>query len=468
MSIKKGIVYVFIANVINLIISLFTGFVLPKILSIETYSSIKLFQLYITYIGILHLGFADGMYLRIGGKNLENINKEEVQQEFKTFKIFQILVTILAIIVSIILKNQMLLFCSLVILPINIGNYLRQVYQAIGLFKKYSNFTNINTLLIFFINLILLFIVKTDNPQIYIICYIIAYIIYWIIIERETTKIFGKRKVKADKKFLFEDIKSGFLLMIGNFCNVIFTGIDRIFVQNLLGSIKFAFYSFAVSVENLMNVFITPISTVMYNYLCNNKSKEQIINLKNMILLFASVVVVAIFPAKFIVEIWLQKYLDSIDVLFLLFAAQCITILVRCVHVNLYKAEKKQNRYFIIMMAVVVLSIILNILLFVLVGTMEAIALATLITSIVWFIIGEIDFKEYRMKAKNYIYIFLSIFTFLICGQMGNTILACLIYMAIIFIFMNVLMKNTLKNALSEVKNFINEWKRKKHIGEEK
>lgn len=468
MSIKKGIVYVFIANVINLIISLFTGFVLPKILSIETYSSIKLFQLYITYIGILHLGFADGMYLRIGGKNLENINKEEVQQEFKTFKIFQLLVTILAIIVSIILKNEMLLFCSLVILPINIGNYLRQVYQAIGLFKKYSNFMNINTLLIFFINLILLFIVKTDNPQIYIICYIIAYIIYWIIIERETTKIFGKRKVKADKKFLFEDIKNGFLLMIGNFCNVIFTGIDRIFVQNLLGSIKFAFYSFAVSVENLMNVFITPISTVMYNYLCNNKSKEQIINLKNMILLFASVVVIAIFPAKFIVEIWLQKYLDSLDVLFLLFAAQCITILVRCVHVNLYKAEKKQNRYFVIMMAVVVLSIILNILLFVLVGTMEAIALATLITSIVWFIIGEIDFKEYRMKAKNYIYIFLSIFTFLICGQIGNTILACLIYMAIIFIFMNILMRNTLKNALCEVKNFINEWKRKKHIGEEK
>ena len=305
MSVKKGILYVFIANAINLIISLFTGFVLPKILSIETYSSIKLFQLYITYIGVVSFGFADGMYLRIGGKNLDNLNKEELQQEFKTFKIFQILVTILAIIVSVILQNEMLIFCSLVILPINIGNYLRQVYQAIGLFKKYSNFTNINTLLIFFINLILLFIVKTDNPQIYIICYIIAYMVYWIIIEKETIKILGKRKVKANKKFMVEDVKSGFLLMIGNFCNVIFTGIDRIFVQNLLGSIKFAFYSFAVSVENLMNVFITPISTVMYNYLCNNKSKEQVINLKNVILIFASVVVVTIFSVNFIVDNWL-------------------------------------------------------------------------------------------------------------------------------------------------------------------
>lgn len=468
MSVKKGILYVFIANAINLIISLFTGFVLPKILSIETYSSIKLFQLYITYIGVVSFGFADGMYLRIGGKNLDNLNKEELQQEFKTFKIFQILVTILAIIVSVILQNEMLIFCSLVILPINIGNYLRQVYQAIGLFKKYSNFTNINTLLIFFINLILLFIVKTDNPQIYIICYIIAYMVYWIIIEKETIKILGKRKVKANKKFMVEDVKSGFLLMIGNFCNVIFTGIDRIFVQNLLGSIKFAFYSFAVSVENLMNVFITPISTVMYNYLCNNKSKEQVINLKNVILIFASVVVVTIFPVKFIVENWLQKYLDSLDVLFLLFAAQCITILVRCVHVNLYKAEKKQNRYFVIMIIVVILSIILNIVLFAFIGTMESIALATLIISIIWFIIGEIDFKEYRMKMKNYIYIFLSIITFLICGQIKNTIFGCLTYIIIIFIFMNILMKNTIKSVLYLTKNLVNEWKRKQYKGEEK
>ena len=64
MSLKKGMLNVFIANIINLIISLFTGFVLPKLLSVESYANIKLFQLYITYIGILHFGVADGMYLK--------------------------------------------------------------------------------------------------------------------------------------------------------------------------------------------------------------------------------------------------------------------------------------------------------------------------------------------------------------------------------------------------------------------
>ena len=465
MNIKKGIIYVFIANIINLTMSLFTGFVLPKILSIETYSSIKLFQLYITYIGIVSLGYADGMYLRIGGQNLDNINKKEVCQEFKTFKIFQLIVTIIAIVISIVLKNEMLLFCSIVILPINIANYLRQVYQAIGLFKKYSRFTNINTLLIFIINLILLFVVKTDNPQMYIVSYIIAYIIYWLIIEKETKKIFGNKKVKASKKYLYQDVKSGFLLMIGNFCNVIFTGIDRIFVQNLLGSIKFAFYSFAVSVENLMNVFITPISTVMYNYLCNNKSKEQIIKVKSIISLFASIVIIVIFPAKFIVEIWLTKYIDSLTVLFLLFSAQYITILVRCIHVNLYKAEKKQNRYFIIMVIIVLISTILNILLYVLFGTMEAIAWATLITSFIWFIIGELDFKKYRMKIKNYLYIILCLIVFLICGRIENSIIACIIYGITIFIFMNIFIRDSLIYAFSEAMKII---KVKFKIGGEK
>ena len=149
MSFKKGIMYVFISNIINLIINLFTGFVLPKLLSIESYANIKLFQLYITYIGILHLGFADGMYLKNGGKSIKEINSKEVLNEFKTFKIFQFVITIIAVTISIVFKNKILLFCSIVILPINVGNYIRNLYQAIGEFKRYSKFTNINTILIF-------------------------------------------------------------------------------------------------------------------------------------------------------------------------------------------------------------------------------------------------------------------------------------------------------------------------------
>lgn len=452
MKTKKGIMYVFIANIINLAISLITGFVLPKLLSIETYANIKLFQLYVTYIGIVSLGFADGMYLRIGGKDIENLNKKEILEELKTFKVFQFIVSVVAIIISICIKNEIILLCSVVIIPINIANYLRQVYQAIGQFKKYSKFTNINTILIFIVNVFLLFIIKTDYYRIYILGYIIVYIIYWITIELETRKIFGYIKVNANKKYFVQDIKSGFLLMIGNFCNVIFTSIDRLFVQNLLGTVQFAYYSFAVSVENLMNVFITPISTVMYNYFCNNKEKEKIINVKMYILLFSSAIIAVIFPAKFIVDVWLTKYQNALEVLFLLFAAQYIAIMIRCVHVNLYKSEKKQKKYFEIMIIVVILSIILNIVAYNISKNINSIAIATLITNIIWFIIGEYEFGEYRLKMKDYIYTFLVMFAFLICGLISNAIIGMIIYCFVVIILAIFLENKTVLKAIEEVK----------------
>lgn len=455
MGIKKGIVYVFIANAINLIIGLFTGFVLPKLLSVDTYANIRLFQLYVSYVTVLHLGFSDGMYLRLGGKSIDKVDKKEICEEFKTFKIFQVIEAVIAIIISLILKNQILLFCALVILPINIGDYLRQVYQATGLFKKYSIFTNVNTVLIFIVNVFLLLVIKTDDSIKYIIGYIIVYIIYWISIEVEARKIFGKEKAKANIKYFVQNIRSGFLLLVGNFCNNIFTGIDRLFVQGLLGKIKFAVYSFAASIENLMNVFIMPISTVMYNYLSNKNGRDDVLKIKKIIVLLAAIIIAVVFPAKFVIQTWIQKYNDVLNVLFILFAAQYITIMVRCVHINTYKVRKQQQKYFMIMLFIVGLSVILNIILFVMFRSIEAIAVATLITSTVWFIIGEIDFKEYRLDLKNYIYIFSILIMFLICGQIPNSIIGCMVYVILAIIASFILMKDAIQMTLTEGKDLV-------------
>lgn len=465
MSVKKGIFHVFLANGINLVISLFSGFVIPKYLSVDTYAHIKLFQLYITYIGITHLGYSDGMYLRIGGKHIDNLNKKEVLEEFKTFRIFQYIVTIVAIIVALIIRNEMLLFCAIVIVPINTSNYIRNLYNAIGQFKKYSRYTNINTIFIFAINLLLLFIIKSDYYYTYIIAQIIVYFIYYFYIYIETKKIFGSEKVTFNKKYIVENIKSGFLLLIGNFCNVIFTGIDRIFVKNLIGIIQFAYYSFAASIENLMNVFITPISTVMYNYFCNQREESAVKKVKKYILLFASIVIVVIFPAKYIINIWLQKYIEAIPILFLLFSAQYIAIMVRTVHINLYKAEKKQNRYFKVMILVVVLSVILNIIGYNINRSMTSIAIATLITNIVWYIIGEMEFSKYKLEIKDYLYTFITLIVFLICGGLFDAILGFFIYCLSIVILITIFEREQfiklMREFLNVIKNKLNYYKQK-------
>lgn len=78
-SLKKGLFYVLLANIINLGFNLITNFVLPKKLSVDSYAIIKTFQLYVSYVGLFHFGFVDGMYLKYGGKSVREISHKDLQ-----------------------------------------------------------------------------------------------------------------------------------------------------------------------------------------------------------------------------------------------------------------------------------------------------------------------------------------------------------------------------------------------------
>lgn len=90
-SLKKGLMYVLIANFINLGFNLITNFVLPKELSVESYATIKTFQLYVSYAGLFHFGFVDGMYLKYGGKNVQDIRGEDLRTNLSN--VYTILIT---------------------------------------------------------------------------------------------------------------------------------------------------------------------------------------------------------------------------------------------------------------------------------------------------------------------------------------------------------------------------------------
>ena len=67
----KNIISVMIANIISLLGSITSGFLLPKIFNIEEYGYYKIFTLYMSYAGLLHFGFLDGMLLKISGMKYE-------------------------------------------------------------------------------------------------------------------------------------------------------------------------------------------------------------------------------------------------------------------------------------------------------------------------------------------------------------------------------------------------------------
>lgn len=449
-GLKRGMFIVLCANLINMIFNLLTNFMLPKYLTVEVYSAIKTYQLYTSYVGIVHLGFIDGMYIKYGGSEMENINLKKLGTNLATFRMFQFIETVFFFIIAIILKDMIFLMFTLSILPMNMATYFKYLYQATGEFKIYGKVLNLTTIITFFVNSILVFLIKSDKELVYLISYVIINIFIWIIleimIEKKCSYKFGLLWISFKEGVT--SIKNGVYLMLGTFSSTLLTSMDRWFVKFFMNTIEFAQYSFAVSVESFLNIAVTPITVTLYNYFCKNHKVERIQFMKRCVMIFAVFIVSVAYLAKFVLEIFLNNYLQSIKVIFILFASQIIYIVLKGVYVNIYKARKQQKRYFCELITIVFLGFTLNFILYFLMGNMESFAWATLISALVWFIVCCIDFKDIPCSWQEISYLFFEIALFIIIGIKFSSLIGFLIYIVVSFFFTIIFMKSTVREIM--------------------
>lgn len=458
---RKGLLKVMIANLIGLVISVVTNFLIPKYVSVDSYSLIKTYALYLTYAGFFSIGYNDGMYLKYGGKNLDQINKKELADNFFNYSILIILMQLFVLAVGLFLNDNIVIAFSFGIISYNILGYLKSLYQATGEFGAYSRALNIEKVSVFIFNLILIYIIKSDNYLWYIwIQVIIGLVVTVILLLKLETKVRFLKLGSLNMNEYKENISSGIILMLGNFSSSIFTGLDRWFVKILLLSFDFAMYSFAVSMENIINVFVSPITVSMYNYFCKKPSLNEIKSVKKLSLIWGFVVISAAFPAKWILVHYLNTYLAANDVIFLLFGAQVFYIVVKSIYVNLYKAEKQQNIYLQQMVVMIVLGAVLNALFFAVYNSTISIAFATFCTSIIWMLICEYKDKELRFSNKEYLSLFVIMGTYCFCGYKLSPILGLCVYVAVTVIVCYFFMKETVFFVVKNIMYYLNKVKK--------
>lgn len=447
-GLKKGITYVLIANIVNLIFNLISNFVLPKFLSVDAYADIKTFQLISSYIGVLSFGYVDGIYLKYGGNDIREINDVEIGIGTSTFRISQVAVTIILLLISFLLKDKVFIISSLVIISLNMTGYIKSLYQATGEFGRYARATNYTALFTFIANVVLLFVFSIKNDSIlYLLAYVIIDFLIWIYLEIELCVRFDK-KINFfcySNENLISNSKSGILLMLGNFSSILLTSMDRWFVKALFNTMDFALYSFAVSIEGFLNVAITPITVTLYNYFCKNKDPEDIKCLHGAVEIFAVFLVCCSFPAKLVLELFIPKYYESIKVMFLLFGAQIFYIIVKSIYVNLYKARSLQKIYFIKLISVIVVGFVLNLICYFIYPYRESFAIATLLSAVYWFLISLPDFTDVGFGFVDFLYPSLGVVLLIICGVLFNSIIGFLIYFIVMTILTFLLRRKYLK-----------------------
>lgn len=429
---RKGLINVMIANIFCMVIGILTNFLLPKYLTLDSYAMVKTYALYAGYAGFFSLGYNDGMYLKYGGKNISEIDKKDLANNYLNYIILELIILAMIFIFGVFGHNPILIAFSFGMFNANILGYLKSLYQATGEFSSYGKALNIEKFVIFIFNLVLLFILKLDNYLFYIWIQVIVTFFVSLFL---TIKLERKEKFLKKGRILISEYKNnisdGFVLMLGNFTSGVFTGLDRWFIKLFLNTSSFAYYSFAVSMENVVNVFITPITVLMYNYFCKNPSIKKIKEVKMFTLIWGFIVIAAAFPAKFILQNYLPKYMMANNVIFILFAAQAFYVIIKGIYVNIYKAEKRQNQYLYQMIFMIIIGFILNFLFSIWFKKMELIAIATLLTSIIWLISCEISYKDLRFKINEIIAIIIMLIAYLYCGYKLNAVLGCITYFII-------------------------------------
>ena len=450
-SLKGNIIRVLFANFLVTAVSFIGSFVFPRILSIESYAQYHQFTLYVSYIAVLHLGFPSGMVIKYAGKNVDNINKSQLKSEvlitFYTLSFF----SVIAIIVSMLTHSKMMLYIALIILPYcSVGCY-RSLLQAWNQFKVYSRISMLTSVAIPILAFLIYIISGGLNGDQYIISYLFVYLcafIYVLAVFCKTLKGYKRNKLFTNDNW--ETEKTGIAMLAGNYINTLFVSADKQFVNIFFSTTEFAYYSFGMSMQSLMTVFITSIAQPLFPAMAQGKWKDDDYNsIKELLFVFGSFSGCAYFAGSIIVKMFIQKYIPSLQVIeiyFMVFPAMAVA---NCIYVNLYKIKQKMRIYIKTLIGLLALAIALNFLFVKTYQNYTGVAIATIIVYYVWLIIGVIQFPFIKLRVKDITYLIVYTAVFIACVRfITNDFLGLFIYGALIIVLALVCYGSNLKKYI--------------------
>lgn len=406
-TIFNNILRVLMSNFWVTAIGMICSFVFPKIMTIDGYALYHTFTLYVGYVAILHLGFPTGMVINYAGQDYTRIDQKQYKSEYKLILCILLLFSAIGAIATVITKNKMMAYVSIAIFPVCVLGSYKALYQAWSLFEKYTRINMIISACVPLICVAYYFIFKDIPGYIYIVSYLMVYLsVALVVIIQEASHLRRVKSAPMLSEYNLETEKVGILLVLGNYINTLFVSVDKQFVNCLFGRTEFAFYSFAMSMQAIMTVFITSISQPFFPAMAQGKfTKSRYNEIKEILLIFGSYSGCAYFVTAFIVQNFIEKYIGSLAVTGIYFVVFPAMAIINCLYVNLYKIEKKTKMYVKTLVCVLCLAIVLNLIAVKVLNVFSGVAVATTCVYYFWLFIGTRQFKYINITLKDVLYL---------------------------------------------------------------
>nr|WP_317283898.1 hypothetical protein [uncultured Sellimonas sp.] len=351
-KIFKDFSYSVLANGVNMLISLVLVLFVPKVLGVKEYSYWQLYLFYASYVGFFHFGWADGVYLRFGGKKYAELDKRYFHTQFWLLTFMEIIIAVAigaAAVVFIPDANKEIALiatglCCIVQLPRTFLQYILQSTDKIANYAK--NF--LLEKMIYAILVIGLLVLGVKDFKVLIGADLIARGFTLVLLLRECKDIVKGKAIqwKAGIQGAWQNISVGSKLMFSSIASMLLTGIVRFAIENQWSVEVFGRVSLTITASNLLMIFINAVSIVMYPVLKNlseDRYTEVYKNMRNMLMIPVLGLLIVYYPAKVILSWWLPQYAESLRYMALLFP-MCVFESKMSMLVNTYfKALRKEK-----------------------------------------------------------------------------------------------------------------------------
>ena len=398
-NILENITYTFTANILTMLISIIMTLILPKFLGVTDYSYYQLYIFFISYVGFFHFGWIDGIYLKIGGMEYNDLEKSNYVTQFWMLNVLEIIIAaIISIFALFTIKNidkSFVLISTSVCGVITIlRTYLLFILQSTNRIKEYAKYTRVDRFIYFALVIVFLFL-GFKNYKIILYIDVFSKLVALVLCANKMKDIvFGKLNISKNTLLeIFENISIGIKLMLANIASTLIIGVVRFGIQKNWDIETFGKISLTLNISNLLMTFINAVAVIMFPLLRreeeSNLPKIYVI-LRNTLMIFLYMMLIFYYPIKLILSTWLPQYADSLRYIALLFPI-CIYESKMSMLINTYlKSFRKEKSMLIINTISLILSLILTILSVFILNNLTLAILSIVFLLGFRFVIGEL------------------------------------------------------------------------------
>lgn len=326
----KSFFYVILSNFISVSISVLVVLIVPKFIGVTGYGYWQLYILYTSFVGFLHFGWNDGLYLRLGGYKYSEINKKLYFCQFYMLLVLQLLIAFLGYFLVQLLsfdveKNYVLGMTAVCMVIVNSRYMLLFLLQATYRIKEYS-FITILDRISYLILIAFLVILKAENYKYLILADVVAKLLSLafasLYCKDVVFKIYRDIEIKLAISEMVENIRAGIKLMLSNIASKLVVGNVRMGVEGAWSIVVFGKISLMLSITGFLMVFINSISLVLFPFLrrVEEASLKPIYQcVRDVLTLVLMLFLLTFYPVSIGLGVWLPEYQDSLRYLLILY-----------------------------------------------------------------------------------------------------------------------------------------------------